>query len=285
MTIMFLGMSSYMGGASPSRIRGMMKAEGALLSWEALMVATMPSMHDSKQLVQLSTTRSTQGTVVCTICSAQYAPTQAHAYLANAPQLAVESAFMSMCHFCFRCRRPACPLCWDNVHGLCGACVEDVHLPFRQDAEPLPFNSALLVPTSSRSQQQLVSSFPLVCIQPGRFQADVPVIEQFDTPEPATVVAPTPDVQQQQKVLEMSAQDNVVPIAVQERKNVGSIARRIERIMTLVLGVILFIIAVLIVAVSFSEQANEAIVHVLHVDIRMEIEYLLQLIQQLHSGG
>ena len=286
MTIMFLGMSSYMGGASPSRIRGMMKAEGALLSWEAPMVATMPSMHDSKQSVQLSTIRSTQGTVVCTICSAQYAPTEAHAYLLQAPQLALESAFMSMCHFCFRCRRPACPLCWDNVHGLCEACVEDVHLPFRQEVEPLPLNSQLLVPALPRLQQQHAPSFPLVCIQPGRFQADTSSVEHItDASEPVESVFPISDTHKQQEAHKTPTQGVVVPMDVQERKNVVRIARRIERIATLVLGLILFIIAVLIVAASFSEQANEVIVHVLHVDIRMEIEYLLQLIQQLHSGG
>ena len=249
------------------------------------MVATMPSMHDSKQLVQSSTTHSTKGTAVCTICFAQYAPTQAHAYLANAPQLAVESAFMSMCHFCFRCRRPACPLCWDDVHGLCGECVEEVRLPFRQEAEPLPLNSSLLVPASSRPQQQHASSFPLVCIQPGRFQANAFSVEQPDLPESVKAVASFPDEQQQQEAHEMPAQDSVVPVAGQERKNVIGAARRIERIVTLALGLILFVIAVLIVTASFSAQANEVIAHVLHVDIRMEIEYLLQIIQQLHSGG
>ncbi len=249
------------------------------------MVATMPSMHNSNASVQPSTTSYAHGTIECTICSAQYAPTQAHAYLLQAPRLALESAFMSMCHFCFRCRRPACPLCWDDVHGLCGSCVQDVHLPFRQEAEPLPLNSTLLIPASVRSQQQHDSSFPLVCRQTGRFQADASSVEYTkDTPEPIEVVPLSPDVHPQQEVHKTPTQD-VVPMEVQERKNVASIARRIERIMTFVLGLILFIVAVLIVAASFSEQANEVIIHVLHVDIRTEIEYLLQLIQQLHSGG
>ena len=72
---------------------------------------------------------------------------------------------------------------------------------------------------------------------------------------------------------------------VQHKKHVPSIAKRIERVLTLILGLILLTIAVLVVVASFSQQANGVILHVLHVDIRMEIEYLLQLMQQLHSGG
>ena len=245
------------------------------------MVATMPSMHDSNSSVQSATTRANNKTIVCTICSAQYAPTQAHAYLLQSPRLALESAFMSMCHFCFRCRRPACPLCWDNVHGLCGACVEDVHLPFRQEAEPLPLKSQLLVPVSPRPQQHRTPTFPLVCTQPGRFQADVALVEANERPAKEPVL----DVQEPREIQEPSAQDDAMPMVISRNDHVEGIARRIERIMTWVLALILFIIAVLIVAASFSAQANEVIVHLLHVDIRMEIGYLLQLIQQLHSGG
>ena len=252
------------------------------------MVATMPSssMREFKQAVQPSSTRSEEHmTIECSICSAQFAPAQAHSYLLQAPRLALESAYMSMCHFCFRCRRPACPLCWDDVHGLCGSCVEDVHLPFRQEAEPLPLNSCLLIPASPRPQQRHAASFPLVSVRPGRFQSGVPAVEQADAPEPIETVSPILAEAQHQVAHEISTQANIEPTAVRERKHVGGVARRIERILTLVLGLILFVIAVLIVIASFSPQANQVITHILHVDIRMEIAYLLQLIQQLHSGG
>ncbi len=245
------------------------------------MVATMPSMHNSNSSAQSSTAHADNKTVACTICSARYAPIPAHAYLLQSPRLALESAFMSMCHFCFRCRRPACPLCWDDVHGLCGACVDDVHLPFRQEAEPLPLQSQLLVPASPRPRQSHAPSFPLVCTQPGRFQSNSALVEASTE----LVKDNALDVQEQQEKHETPVREVVVPIAVPPQKSVVHIARRIERIMTLVLGLLLFIIAVLIVAASFSAQANEVIMHLLHVDIRMEIEYLLQLIQQLHSGG
>ncbi len=244
------------------------------------MVATMPSITDSKQLVSSSTSHSDKA-IACTICSAQYAPAQAHAYLLEAPRLALESAFMSMCHFCFRCRRPACPLCWDDVHGLCGACVEDVHLPFRQEAEPLPLNSQLLIPASPRPQQRHAPSFPLVAVQPGRFQSDIAQVEVSEEP----TVAIVPDVQSQQEGANISAEEVVIPVEVQQKQHMPSIAKRIEHVLTLVLGLVLLIIAVLIVVASFSQQANEVILHLLHVDIRMEIGYLLQLIQQLRFGG
>lgn len=242
------------------------------------MVKTMPySEHEVQPAVHTK-----NGTIACPICSALYAPVAAHAYLLQSPPLALESAFMSMCHFCFRCRRPACPRCWDDVHGLCGSCVENVHLPFRQKGEPLPLNSILLIPSSPSPQQRHATTFPLVCVQPGRFQADSTQAEPEPMPEPINDIAPTPDVQQQSVVHETPVQDVVVPPVAQERKNIAALGWRVERVMTLVLGLILFVIAVLIVVASFSEQANTAIASVLHVDIRMEIEYLLQLIQQFH---
>ena len=76
-------------------------------------------------------------TVTCSICEAGYVPSLARPDLWQATPDVVEAAFMSICHFCFRCRRPACPECWDFVHRVCGACVQDAHLPFRTEAPPL----------------------------------------------------------------------------------------------------------------------------------------------------
>ena len=251
------------------------------------MVAIMTSsMRVSKQAVQSYSPRSEEHRAIsCTICSAQFAPTQAHAYLLQAPRLALESAYMSMCHFCFRCRRPACPLCWDDVHGLCGSCVADVQLPFRQEAEPLPLNSRLLIPTLPRHQQRHATSFPLVSIYPGRFQSGVPVVEYADAPKLVAPVSVIQTVPCYQEARETPIQAMVEPTAEPERKHVGGIAQHIERSLTLILGLILSVIAILIVIASFSPQANQVIAHVLHVDIRMEIAYLLQIIQQLYSGG
>ncbi len=241
------------------------------------MVKTMPSIYDTEQSTH-PVTPAKHGTVACAVCSALYAPSQAQAYLIQAPRIALESAFMSMCRFCFRCRRPACPLCWDDVHDLCGTCVEAVHLPFREQVELLPLNSTLLVSSSPQLKQRRAVSFPLVCVGPGIFHTDAAQKEHISPPKPDNVISPVPERQQGMRPV----QDVVVPMGVQESKNLAHIARRIERILTILLGVILFVIAILIVTASFSEQANRVIEHALHVDIRMEIEYLLQLIQQIH---
>ncbi len=240
------------------------------------MVKTLSSAHSSGQVAG---TPQPHVMLACTICSAQYAPTQAKAHLLQAPRIAAESAFMSMCHFCFRCRRPACPLCWDDVNGICGECVEAVHLSFRKDAAPLPLNSTLLVasPPALSVKARSAVPFPLVCVRPGRFYADTQSADAARvrrTPDKAPlVVAP------QQKYSEPVQERVSPPIAPVEQ---GSVARRVERVITLFLGLLLFFIAVLILVASFSEQANGLIARLLHVDIRMEIEYLLQLIQQNH---
>src|SRR5207248_4390769 len=110
--------------------------------------------------------------ITCTICDAGYALSPAHQGLVQAPPRVLEAAFMSMCHFCFRCRRPACPACWDAVHGVCGACVQEAHLPFRVDTTPL--NGVIFPPVREVHTTQENSTLPLlVCIHPGRFQTDL----------------------------------------------------------------------------------------------------------------
>jgi len=197
---------------------------------------------------------------------------------------------MSMCHFCFRCRRPACPLCWDDVHSICGACVEEVHLPFRREGEPLPMNSSLLKTTPQRSPAK-PQNFPLVCVSPGRFHALLPATERAVITEPVNAapieqlsvmptVPPTPLPREERETPTQEADTHPVSVAKQAHR--GRIWQHIERIMTLLLGIIVFLIAILIFVASLSQQANTFIAHVLHVDIRMEIEYLLQQIQQNH---
>ncbi|GHO83317.1 hypothetical protein [Dictyobacter formicarum] len=117
-------------------------------------------------------------TISCRICQATYAPSQEHHYLLQAPPMALESAFMSMCHFCFRCRRPACPQCWDNVHGVCGECCVEANLPFRAQAAPL---QGVLFATTRQAQLRRKHATPvrLVCVKPGRFQG----IASVDTAE------------------------------------------------------------------------------------------------------
>ncbi len=243
------------------------------------MVATMPSMHNARPSTHLANVEVGNKAIACTICAAQYAPTQAYAHLLRAQRVVVESAFMSMCHFCFRCRRPSCPLCWDDVHGLCGACVEDVHLPFRQQVAPLPLKSGLLLPPVQPHVQRChVQSFPLVCIQPGRFHA--PQVKEREHLEVPVVPGARPHRE------EVPPEgDEVGSLSGSQHQRATSWVRRVERVLTVVLALVLFVIAVVIFAASFSAQVNEAIVHLFHIDIRMEIEYLFQLIQQLRSGG
>ena len=114
---------------------------------------------------------ATTRTMACPVCKALYTPAPAHQQLVLAPHIVLESAFMTMCHFCFRCRRAACPDCWDAIHGICGACVAETKLPFRTQVEPL-HNAMLLV-----SQEQQVTETPyaapaLVCIQHGKFYVE-----------------------------------------------------------------------------------------------------------------
>jgi hypothetical protein len=79
-----------------------------------------------------------------------------------------------MCHFCFRCRRAACPNCWDNVHGVCATCALEAQLPFRVQTQPL---EGALFPPTRQAQLARKQSIPnrLICIRPGRFQEAAPL--------------------------------------------------------------------------------------------------------------
>jgi hypothetical protein len=119
--------------------------------------------------------------VECQTCQAVYAPAEAYRYLSQAPQVALESALMSMCHFCFRCRRPACPQCWDTVHGVCGECSQEANLPFRAQAAPL---RGVLFPIARQAQlrRKQRDVIRLICIIPGRFQKLAPIDEAETRP-------------------------------------------------------------------------------------------------------
>jgi hypothetical protein len=136
-------------------------------------------------------------TIECQICQAVYAPAEEYRYLAQAPQVALESAFMSMCHFCFRCRRPACPQCWDHVHGVCGECSQEANLPFRSQAAPL---RGVLFPSTRQEQlrRKQAENLRLLCINPGRFQTLAPIDEAETTPYIRKNIRQTSNIPQNQ---------------------------------------------------------------------------------------
>lgn len=134
------------------------------------------STHNPEPEGRSASTRSgplrNGSTVTCGICQAVYAPVKVYEYLLQAPRVALESAFMSMCHFCFRCRRPACPSCWDYVHGVCGACALEARLPFRSPSTPL---QGVIFPAIRQPGYKRVAQARLTCIHPGKFHTLAPI--------------------------------------------------------------------------------------------------------------
>jgi hypothetical protein len=217
--------------------------------------------------------------IACVICQAVYAPSQRHEHLLLAPA-ALESAFMGMCHFCFRCRRPACPECWDDVHGICGRCGSESQLPFRREVGPL---SSQLFTASRQAQLEretaaLLPVAPLVCITPGAFHRSL--IEQRAT-------APIPAIVQGMvsKPGRRGTTQTIPAVKIDEmRTRPEAKSRRangFQRIVLALLSIVLVLLILLVVAVFISEDINIFIVSTLHVDIRAEIAYLWQLITHL----
>ena len=230
--------------------------------------------------------------ITCTICGTGYALASAHQSLLQAPPTVLEAAFMSMCHFCFRCRRPACPECWDAVHGVCGACVQEAYLPFRVEARPL--NGVIFPPVRGvHTTQENMALPPLVCIRPGRFQtAGSPSTDPLKTLPVAAALT------QDQLPEETEKQDRTtgrIPTTTPtsqvqdgdmyepQRTNIAiDFFRVVEPIVTVILLIVLLAIAVIIVLAEISGTANAQIISLFHVDVRYEIGYLISLIRQLH---
>jgi hypothetical protein len=253
-------------------------------------MSTQQSAHRMPPAEPVARTR----TIACDICHAVYSPAQDHIYLIQAPASALEAAFMSMCHFCFRCRRPSCPACWDYVHGVCASCVQEMRLPFREELSPL---SGTFFPPMRHAQETRViaTPTPLTCIEAGLFQSiDHSTIEKATTGPMKAVTATDSSESQQQAVparphpvdhqpvpLSQSDLDIDQVKTIPERSQPRG--KRIERVVTAILLVVLLLVVVLVVIASLSGRANAFIATILHIDIRAELAYLWQIITHLFS--
>jgi hypothetical protein len=256
-------------------------------------------------------------TVTCVICEAVYTPSQAYEYLSLTSSIALESALMSMSHFCFRCRRPACPQCWDEIHGVCGACVQEAHLPFRRASAPL--KGALFAAAPQTQGQSRHKRAPLVCVRHGKFQrpttsarksAVAPVRRRRSAPLPgpqparkvpqATTGRPTRELPplpqddlsevdthpvQREDIAELDTNptryEDIIELDTRPTSR-RSVWRRIERTLTVSLALLLSLLLVIILLALIFPAVNTLIASTLHIDIQAEITYLLQLITHLH---
>jgi hypothetical protein len=242
-------------------------------------------------------------TVTCVICNAVYAPSQGYEYLSLTSSIALESALMSMSHFCFRCRRPACPQCWDEIHGVCGACAQDAHLPFRVASTPL--KGALFVAAPQTQGQSKHKRSSLVCMRHGRFQQPTTLSRKSVTApvrmrRPTTLSGPQsarkiPEaIGRPTRELPPLSQDDIAELDTHpaHREDIieldtrptfrRSIRGRVERMLTICISLILSLLLVIILLALIFPSVNILIASTLHIDIQAEIAYLLQLITHLH---
>lgn len=104
--------------------------------------------------------------VTCPICQAVYRPALSQQVVLQCSCAVLEAAFLRVCHFCFRCQRPACPQCWNPVHAACVACGKEAHLPF---LSPVPFLEGLVFAPSVFPHLVQAADIPFACLRNGRF--------------------------------------------------------------------------------------------------------------------
>lgn len=262
---------------------------------------TCDTMDDTTDITQDATTR----TIACDICRAVYTPSQAHRQLVMAPHNVLESAFMGMCHFCFRCCRAACPECWDAVHSVCASCVREAELPFREQVQPL-VNDALSLPRLEGLEPVKPATPTLICIQHGRFSRQPSLSARASRTSRAVQVksgrqerlGPARVQMAQGASLSADAINRSLPQVptfilspLYIRLNDATreplspfrrVLRTVEWVLNVVLLMVLLAIAVAVIAAERSQVANAQIMYLLHVDIRTEIAYLVHLAEQLH---
>jgi hypothetical protein len=248
----------------------------------------------------------TRRTVTCVICQAVYVPSQGCEYLALTSSIALESALMSMSHFCFRCRRPACPQCWDEMHGVCGACAQDAHLPFRSASAPL---SGTLFTASPQTQGQSKHKLsPLICIRYGKFQRPPTLTKKrvtssvrlhrpdvLSVPQPARKAVAHVTTGRITRELSPLSHDDIAEVDTQPVRHEDniieldtqpafrrSIWQRVEHVLTVCMTLILVLLLTTILLALVFPTVNIFVAATLHIDIQAEIAYLLQLITHLH---
>lgn len=233
--------------------------------------------------------------IACAICKAIYTPSPSHPshrQLVMAPNIVLESAFMGMCHFCFRCRRAACPECWDEVHGICASCVREAGLLFRKPTQSL-VNDIVSIPRLENAEQDEQATPALICIQHGRFSQKPSLSPRSSRTSHAVQVATgRHHPAQEQSISQLPSAPTlpaIKPVYIRlnehEHKHVSPaqrVLRDIERVLNIVLLVMLLAIATAVILAERSPNANAQIMHLLHVDIHAEIAYLMHVVSQLN---
>ncbi len=243
------------------------------------MTENMSAQHPEQ--TDRSSSAQRRGTMTCIVCKAVYAPPQWNKNLWQAPSAALESAFISMCHFCFRCRRPSCPNCWDGVHCVCGACIQDTGLSFRLESPPLSGTRSVSSQIQSTTIQPVLT--PLICIRPGHLPGATPSIDLLPTrPERTSKKA----VRRQRESLKAAKQESLIspssslathhPVEKHRRSRRNN--RRVRHLLTLFFLLIFVITFLIVINKNVSSNVNESIAKALLVDIRVRIAYLWQLI-------
>ena len=222
--------------------------------------------------------------VSCMICQAVYAPSQLRSDLLQASPLALESTLMSMCHFCFRCRRPSCPDCWDHIHGLCAACDQDARLPFRTELPPL-YGTLLSPLRQTQTQPEPVVAAPLHLVQPGVYAQKLPLpIDKVTTRPEAFLPLPTKTLSPTSiSVTKSASRVSHVSSPLLSRKPALIALRQLRRIALWLFFLVLLCVLILIITAPLSTEVNATILAIFHVDVRREIVLLLQFFRQLFS--
>lgn len=295
--------------------------------------------------------------VSCLVCHAVYIPSSRQQEIVRGPESLLESAFLTICHFCFRCQRPACPQCWNPIHHACASCSEEARLPFRSpvpsleglifSAQPTSQETALsftclrdgnfYVPASSASAESLeprVASAPSSSAYPVT-SGDLPALRANSATSAASSSYPAwlQEAMSQSRETQNSgplasvsgswentfaggsaqtgslalpshttsrpawlpaapalpAIPALPPIAIppqreqseteddDEEEEEISLFERIENVLIIVISALLLAILLMIVLALSSADMNTFFFHILHIDIRTEILYLLQL--------
>jgi hypothetical protein len=148
------------------------------ISGETDLTTCVPGDVHSEDLVPQTETLKV---VSCLVCQAVYIPSSQQQGNAQSSFILLETAFLRVCHFCFRCQRPACPQCWNQTYNLCAACSKAARCVFRS---PLTSFEGLIFSPPLFPQVVQMANVSFICLRNGCFYTSEPFPSETRPAEP-----------------------------------------------------------------------------------------------------
>lgn len=213
--------------------------------------------------------------VTCSICAARYAVVGSWQAWEPLTTMQREHLLLNNSRFCYRCRRPACPDCWNKTYALCAACVHETGLVLQAPVQNMAWGEdsqeGLVCIGEGRYHREWAnktsSTHPRVkrirSTSGGELDEDVARVHERTTQPPAFKASTIP-ARRKKKPGEVALDEIATLPGRQPRQYPGWMRKAIFSVGLILLA--LFVGG--IIAAMLSIEVNTFVWHTLHIDVR-----------------